>query len=74
MDPEHIELSVEEVRDELKAKGALAIPGEKVLTDAGPSKVFSGKKEDGGIWIVRKTLDGYFFTEYKIKAESTEWK
>lgn len=73
MDPDHKELSVEEVREELKQNGAIAIPGEKVLTEAGPSKVFSGKKEDGGIWIVRKTIDGYFFVEYTMKRESSDW-
>lgn len=67
MDPTHTELTAEEVHDALKKEGISAIPGIKALTDAGPSKIFSGKKEDGTIWIVRKTIDGYFFIEYTQK-------
>ncbi|UPA22135.1 hypothetical protein K8942_03670 [Candidatus Peribacteria bacterium] len=62
-----MELTAEEVHAALKAEGIAVVPGLKALTDAGPSKIFSGKKEDGTVWIVRKTLDGFFFIEYTQK-------
>lgn len=62
-----MELDAEEARADLLKNGALAVPGVKTLEQASPQKVFSGKKEDGGIWIVRKNADGFFFVEYTVK-------
>jgi hypothetical protein len=69
----HVELMAEEAREELVKKGALAVPKVKVMEDASPMKVFSGKMQDGNIWILRKNVDDYFFIEYKVKGESPSW-
>lgn len=73
MEPNVTELTAEEAREELKKNGVTAIPGLKALAEAGPSKIFSGKKEDGTIWILRKNIDGYFFIEYTMKNETPAW-
>lgn len=73
MEFEHTELMAEEAREELIKKGALAVPKVKVMEDASPMKVFSGKMTDGNTWILRKNVDDYFFIEYKTNDSAPSW-
>ena len=53
-----------EALEELTKAGALKVPREETIENADDGKVFSGKKEDGGLWVLKKNNED----RYSVKC------
>lgn len=53
-----------EALEELAKAGALKVPREETIENADDGKVFSGKKADGELWVLKKNNED----SYSVKC------